>query len=802
MRLLQIVLLMLVISIPFSGYAETEEDKATTNVELVQQKFTDVLKENQNVLDNIKQQVSKASTDSQFNKLLEQSMQLSERSSELVTALQSLKGSLKSQLDVLGPPPKKGALPETSAVAQQRMTLNIDKQRLDDLFVRAQSVATNTQELIQQIIELRRVTFKSRLALNYGSILSLGFWSSLMTPDEQDWQRLSEFSEKLGHVWDSSWSEEWRYGTAGIILLAVIIWALGRYYAEPLLVWFSIRYLPDGRLRRSFVALGSMLLDICAATLSVHWIYRAFTRVTPLPPELEDFVDHFFLLAVFCILVASLGRTFLSNRRPSWRLVALDNTIAKGLRHFPLALSGLSFIFGTIELVFMAVGASLKTTIFNSGIATLALALILLSMGLYIHYLRKHYDQEEEHLEKRSVFEGVIEIFALITSMVVLFSLLIGYITFAHFIIEQAIWFSLVFMTLNLFLKFSSDAWSAFFSPNMAVGRSLKRSLALKDRHLELLATIFIAICRCVLLLLMIVALLNGSFGKTTPDLLLEKIVAILSGEGLKGLNIVPGNLLNAALCLVIGSYILRAIQRWLSNELLPKTFNDIGIRASLTTLFSNISYVVLILITLSTLGIQWSKLAWIVSALSVGIGFGLQEIVKNFISGLILLTERPVKVGDMISIGGIEGDVRRINVRATEIQLSDRSTVIVPNSQLISQNVRNATMGNAQGVVTIELTFPISIDPEQVRDLLIRVYQEHETILDTPAPYVRFSKLSPEGIVLSVTGYVLSPRVVGSTKSALLFNLLKVLNQEKISLSSPRELLLMEHMDKGEKAL
>lgn len=138
-------------------------------------------------------------------------------------------------------------------------------------------------------------------------------------------------------------------------------------------------------------------------------------------------------------------------------------------------------------------------------------------------------------------------------------------------------------------------------------------------------------------------------------------------------------------------------MRRWLGSELLPKTISDVGIRASLVTLFSNIGYVLVILIT-GGAGHPVEQLAWIVSALSVGIGFGLQEIVKNFISGLILLTERPVKVGDMIGIGGVEGDVRRINVRATEIQLSDRSTMIVPNSQLISQNVRNATMGNAQG--------------------------------------------------------------------------------------------------------
>jgi small-conductance mechanosensitive channel len=133
----------------------------------------------------------------------------------------------------------------------------------------------------------------------------------------------------------------------------------------------------------------------------------------------------------------------------------------------------------------------------------------------------------------------------------------------------------------------------------------------------------------------------------------------------------------------------------------------------SLVMLFTNIGYVLLTLLTLSMLGIRWDRLAWIVSALSVGIGFGLQEIVKNFVSGLILLTERPVKVGDLVSIPGVEGDIQRINVRATEIQLADRSIVIVPNSQLISQNLRNVTMGNSTlGVATLALTFPLNTDP------------------------------------------------------------------------------------------
>ena len=120
----------------------------------------------------------------------------------------------------------------------------------------------------------------------------------------------------------------------------------------------------------------------------------------------------------------------------------------------------------------------------------------------------------------------------------------------------------------------------------------------LQDRHLEQMSIITTALAKCSLLLLMIVALFNGSFGSTTPGSLMDKIVSILTGEGLQRFNIVPGNLLNAVICTAIGIYILRAVRRWLGSELLPKTISDVGIRASLVTLFSNIGYVLVILIT------------------------------------------------------------------------------------------------------------------------------------------------------------------------------------------------------------
>lgn len=768
-----------------------------TQVELSAQDIAASIKSYQKQLDSIKQQVSKAGSDGQLNKLFEATQTLASDAEKLTTDLQPMQVKLQAQLDVLGPQPEPGTMTETASVVQQRNTLNNAKKQLDDAVKRSHAIRTGAIDLGQQITDLRRVAFKSQLALNTGSILSSSFWLPETATQVEDLARLSDFNQQLQQTLDASWQAEWRYGTIVFLILAAACWSIGRYLLEQLFAWISIRYLPDGRLRRSFMALATVLITLFTTLLALNLLMLAFSRAQPMTSQVQDFTDGFKQLGLFCALIAGLGRAYLSLNRPSWRLAQMDDAIATGIRFLSPLLAGLAMIFGTVELVNNVIGASLSSTVLGNGLATGLMALILFTLPMRARRIRFKLEQQGMHLEKRSAIASIVHIVIMVSATVILLSLLIGYVAFARFLTYQLIWVALVVMSFYFLVNFFTDFFAAIFSPQTTSGRALKKSFHFKDRHLEQMTVIFTAFSKCSLILLMIVALINGSFGTTTPNSLLQKIVAILSGEGLKRLNIVPSNLLNAVICLVIGIYILRVTQRWLSHELLPKTISDVGIRASLVTLFSNVGYVLLILITLAALGIQWNNLAWIVSALSVGIGFGLQEIVKNFISGLILLTERPVKVGDMIGIGGVEGDVRRINVRATEIQLSDRSTMIVPNSQLISQNVRNATMGNAQGVVTVALTFPTDIDPELVRNVLLSAYHEHDSILETPAPYVRFSQLGPDGIILSVTGYVASPRMVGATKSDLLFNILKLLRAQNVNLSSPKEVVFMKQRAK-----
>ncbi|WP_244323826.1 DUF3772 domain-containing protein [Mixta intestinalis] len=746
----------------------------------------------QKILDKIKGQVSDETNDAQLSQLNDMALELSGNADTLGQALIPQSQQLISQLAVLGPAPKPDSgVKETPEVTRKRAALENQKQKLDDQIKQAEAIKSGSLNLSAQIVNLRRDNLKTQLALNSGSIFGSRFWSPLFNVQQLDGEKLASFRDELVDTAALAWEPGWRAGTLLWLVAAVLLATLGRRYGEEFLAWVSIHQLPEGRLRRSFLAAAIALTTLVAVVMAFSFLDQALTRRAEVSDDVHDFVDRLVQLSVFCGLIAGLGRAFLSTRRPSWRLPAISNEVAMALKPFPPLTATLVFIFQTVEALNSSVGTSVGTTILANGLTALLVGATALSISFRSSRVRRRLVQEGQTPEAKSTLVGLIQMAITLAGLAILLSLAVGYVTLARFLSYELVWLGIVCGAFYFLSHLLSDGCETLLSVNNPSGKRIQTSLNIDARHLSQAAALLSALGKTILLLFAAVAVLNGTFGTSTPIELLQKAVEFWGGKGLETLNIVPAHLVNALLCLVIGIYVLRSVRRWLDNEFLPKTTMDTGMRVSLVTLFSNIGYVLVILLTLSTMGVQWNKLAWIVSALSVGIGFGLQEIVKNFISGLILLTERPVKVGDLVSISGIEGDIRRINVRATEIQLSDKSTVIVPNSQLISQNVRNATMGNAQGVVTIMLTFPLDIDPVQVREILLAVYNENERILETPEPSVSFKDLTPQGIVLSVTGNVATQRQVGSAKSDLLFDMLTRLRKEGIVLSRPQTMII-----------
>ena len=747
------------------------------------------LKRLQTEQDRIKQLASAATSSTQLEGLDNDIKQLAGDVDKLTAALLPERAQLQAQLDVLGPAPAAGTTPEAPAVAQQRAELNARKTQLDNGLKQAADDKENVANLNGQIAKLQRSLLKNQLALRSDSILSAQFWMPLFKPTPEDQQRLSAFKDQVVPLWQLAWQPGQQAVTTLLVLLALAVWLIGRRLIERALAWFCLTRLPESRLRRSALALATALATVVTTAVAVQIVCFAFTRYYEPPPQLQDLISELGKLTLTSALISGLGRALLCTRHPSWRLPALADRVALAMSPFPAVLAGLLLLAGTLEQLNRSADTSLQVTLSGRGLVSLVVVLAIGAALLRANRVRTLLCAAGEQPEARSTLAGMIHAGVTITVIASLFALLIGYITFARFLTYELVWVDIVLCSLYLLTQLTRDVCECVFSLHHSSGKVIKQLFGLGDSHLEQASTVVSGIGTSLLLLVAVIALLTGGFG-TTPSDLLNSLLTVLGGEKLRRLNIMPDRILSAAIALSVGIYLLRSVRRWLDAELLPKVCMEPGLRVSLVTLFSNIGYVLIVLLTLSLLGVKWDNLAWIVSALSVGIGFGLQEIVKNFVSGLILLTERPVKVGDMVSIGGVEGDIRRINVRATEIQLGDRSTVIVPNSQLISQNLRNVTMSNStQGVATLQLTFPLNIDPEHVRDLLLEAYRENMAILDKPAPSVTFSQLASNGITLSVTGYVGSPRIATETKSDLLFEILKRLRAAEISLSVPQTL-------------
>ncbi|WP_321808729.1 DUF3772 domain-containing protein [Burkholderia sp. BCC1993] len=752
------------------------------------------LKQMQVQQDRIKQQTSNATNSKELDELGDATQELSADVDKLQSQLAPQRTQVQAQLDVLGPPPAPGASPETPAVEQQRETLNARKAQIDAALKQAADQKTNLANLNDQFAKLHRSLLRNQLAFRSGSIFGAQFWLPLFHLSPDDVQRLEDFNDELRDMLRSSWTRGQRAITTLLLIAALAAWLGGRRIVERGLAWFCLNRLPPTRLRRSALALATAFSTLLATAVAVQILYLALARHSELTSSMTDLWDQFAKLAVTCALIAGLGRALLCTKHPSWRLPALADPVALAMKPFPGVLAALLLMSGTLESINRIVDTSLSVTLFGRGIVSLVVALTVGASILRANRVRTALAASGEAPEERSTLAGLIHAGVTLAIVVSLVALLIGYITVARFITYELVWFEIVLCSVYILIQLTRDASESLFSANLSTGKQIKHLFALDDRHLDQAHTVVSGLGTSLLMLVAAIALLTGGFG-TTPSDLLDSAIAMIGGQRLQSLNIMPDRILNAVIGFAIGFYLLRSVRRWLDGEFMPALGMDTGMRVSLITLFTNVGYVLLVLMTLGLLGVRWSNLAWIVSALSVGIGFGLQEIVKNFVSGLILLTERPVKVGDMVSIAGVEGDIRRINVRATEIQLSDRSTVIVPNSQLISQNVRNVTMGNStQGVATLMLTFPLNTDPEQVRDLLLDAYSEHPAILDKPAPSVTFSQLAPDGITLSVTGYVASPRIASSTKSDLLFEILKQLRAAQITLSTP-QMLVVQNM-------
>jgi small-conductance mechanosensitive channel len=256
------------------------------------------------------------------------------------------------------------------------------------------------------------------------------------------------------------------------------------------------------------------------------------------------------------------------------------------------------------------------------------------------------------------------------------------------------------------------------------------------------------------------------------------------------------GDVLAFVLTLVGAVVLSRVLRTLLEDDVVPRLPAGRGVGYALTT---TVHYAVLLLgflLAISAAGVDLNKVSLLAGAFGVGIGFGLQNVVNNFVSGLILLYERPVQLGDMVEVGGTTGEVRRIGIRSSTIRTPQGAEVIVPNSNLISDRVVNWTFSDRRRRMDIKVGVAYGTDPDRVLALLEGVARAHPDVLTDPAPQVLFTGFGESSLDFELRAWTALFDSYVVTQSQLGVALARALSEAGIEVPFPQRDLHLRSAD------
>jgi potassium-dependent mechanosensitive channel len=504
---------------------------------------------------------------------------------------------------------------------------------------------------------------------------------------------------------------------------------------------------------------------------AIYFIGLVFEVFDLIDARMRPFFETLGWSVVRIALAGGISRGLFAPTRPNWRLASPSDTISERIVSVAITVASLVSLTRLCESLNEIIDVSPAFSVATRGVGATAAA-IALGIGL------SGFGDETDDNSRGSPatvsrgWFGLLRAVAWMVTIAVVASVLIGYAALGSFLIDQAVWISAVVCILVMSTVLVDEGIAAGFRPSARLGRWLMIVGGLRSNSLELTGILLGGIAR---LALFIVAafLVLAPWGFQYTDVPID-FGALFFGFNIGGITISLSSVMIAVFIFGIAYAVMRAVQEWLDNRLLPHTTLDPGLRNSITTSLRYLGFLVAIGLSLGYLGLSFQNLAIVAGALSVGIGFGLQSIVNNFVSGLILLWERAIRVGDWIVVGADEGFVRRINVRSTEIETFDRSQVIVPNSSLIAGVVKNLVRSDRTGRVVIPIAVPGNANPEKVREVLLEIARSHELVLRIPAPRVLLAKISASELNFELHAFIGDVETAFRVKSDLNFEILK----------------------------
>ncbi|MEO3431243.1 mechanosensitive ion channel domain-containing protein [Pelagibius sp. CAU 1746] len=701
-------------------------------------------------LDLIEQQLYRADTTAESaGGFLEATGEVRGKAEALIEAMQPEVEARERRLAALGPPPEEGQGEEAPEVAQQRQALQMELQQVKALITQANLVIVQADELDKLVGTLTQRKRFEALFRAYPAPWAMENWR---TAGPEFFSIINQIARSPVAWWQNLEAEERRSKVSlriGLQLLLAIAagwllrrWLLGRYGRDP------SASQPSYSARLLAAIASAVARGIIPALVFAGLLYAARPHYEADASLFWTVVTTFLAVMVFFSLAWAVPYAVLSPDLPQWRLLPVtpDNSRRLGWRFALLA-----GLFAAAIFLFEAqkqIGVSDAYFSLSTFIVILVLALPVIDISRQRYWRRELISGEAEAAEagtageaaagedEGSVPESALWRFLrrLIAPIALagIVAAFFGYADLADFLISNLLLSILILVAMAILRGLVRELIGAAMRSN-AVSNVLGLAHVLRNRlkfWLRFLLDTVLAIAAPVL----IASIWFAPFGEYWAE-----ARRLASGITIGGVTISFSDMVVALAVFAVLLALTRLGQRFLTNRVLPNTGFDIGVQNSLSAGLGYIGVIVAAAFGISALGIDLSNIALIAGALSVGIGFGLQAVVSNFVSGIILLIERPIKVGDWVLVGGNEGTVKRITVRSTELTTFQRASVIIPNSEFISTSVINWTHKDTYGRIEISIGVAYGSDVEKVREVLLDCANHHEKVLTSPEPQVLF---------------------------------------------------------------
>lgn len=693
--------------------------------------------------------------------------------------------ALRARIDQLGPKPDAKAPPESPAVATERA----QQQRLlddaDEQLKRGRLLLVQIQQTGSAIVARRRAIFVKELFQRTQSLFSPKLWIAVAndTPAE-----VKAFG-LVARDYASSLSEKLR-GWRGSVFLGLI--ALIAFLNIPLarVVRRILSREPSvaepGLLTKALAATWVAIIVAILPLATVVSIFSLGEQFDLSAPRLAPLKDAIIGAVARVALTAGLARGLLAPSRPNWRMIAVGDETASLLMRLAMTVATMVSGVRIGDAINESLGASLPVTAATQGVGAFLVALVIA-----VALLRIGVDPDETQ-ERRTASQRylpVLRAFALAVCFVVILATVAGYIRFAAFLLDQIIWACAIGAIVVIVGTLVVESIEAGFQPTTALGRFFTANLGVSRDGVTQLGVVLSGLARLTIIVCAIL-LLVAPWGIGSEDLQPGFAMALL-GFSVGNVEISPRSIVGALALFGLIYAATHAIQNWLTDRFLPSTRLDAGLRNAIRTSAGYVGVILAVLVALAYIGLGFDKLTIVAGALSVGIGFGLQSIVSNFVSGLILLWEGVIRVGDLVVVGSDQGFVRRINVRSTEIETPDRNTMVVPNSNLITGVVKNWARTDRVARISIPVTLHTGADPATVRDIMVTAAKSHANVSKIPAPTVLFLAMDPSGLKFELVCFVDDFEQAGSVKSDLNYEIFRSFQEKGIEIATPAQVVV-----------